>query len=110
MPEVRLRVLENDVTDLIAVPRLTGASSGELEEQTEARRALSARLLGALRAASTPREAVAALRLHDGALEQLGRHDEAARLRALARAVDADFAEVEREVVELQARADHFGG
>ena len=94
------------MTDLIAVARLTGASPGDLHQQAEARRKLSLRLLQALRAAGTPSEAISALTLHGRELEQLGRHDEAARLRALARAVEADFAQVERETTELQARAD----
>lgn len=97
------------MTDLIAVALLTGASPGELHQQAEARHQLSLRLLQALRAASTPRDAIAALKLHSVELEQLGRHDEAARLRALARAVEADFAQIEREAVDLHARADHSG-
>ena len=97
------------MTDLIAVARLTGASPGDLHQQAEARRQLSLRLLQALRVARTPSDAISALILHGLELEQLGRHDEAARLRALARAVEGDFAQVEREAVDLQARADHFG-
>lgn len=97
------------MTDLIAVARLTGASPVELHQQAEARRQLSLRLLQALKVASTPRDAIGALKLHTVELEQLGRHDEAARLRALARAVESDFAQVEREVVDLEARADQSG-
>lgn len=97
------------MTDLIAVARLTGAAPQELHAQANARRALSLRLLGALRAAATPSDAVAALKLHHVELEQLGRFDEAARLRALTRAVEADFVLIEREAVELETRADHFG-
>lgn len=97
------------MTDLIAVARLTGASPGDLRQQAEARRQLSTRLLQALREARTPRDAIGALTSHGLELEQLGRYDEAARLRALARAVEADFAQVEREAIELQARADHSG-
>lgn len=96
------------MTELIAVARLTAAAPQELHAQANARRALPLRLLEALRTAATPRDAVAALKLHHVELEQLGRFDEAARLRALTRAVEADFVLIEREAVELEARADHL--
>lgn len=86
---------------MLPITQLRKVSRDIMLEQVMLRRMVFTQGREALRAAETPDELGQALARHAFALEQLGLHDEAARLRAYSRALSLDFARLEAEAAEL---------
>lgn len=81
------------------------ASVSEIGPRQEAqrRRGVSERLYARLKTAASVADALQAFHHFADEIDQLGKWDDAARARALAKAVGADLAALEREISELEA-------
>ncbi len=93
------------MSQLRSAHAISPSDAPALRHQAELRVELLRRMLEAARAAPSLTALIEALSVHAAPLEQLGLHDEAARLRAFARAVAADVARLELEADGLSRLA-----